>query len=228
MVLTVTTLVHGYYNHVGLGSKLYPSNMSHILTKDLTQFMQSLSQVCQNWASKRKVLLERVQIAHNNSQWLCTINHRCTTCKDKNSCTLTLIIILYDTGCFSSVHSITNKPVKCPLVTLYVRRVMAVQIILMTALAMIIIILTNDHYLLFLAEINIKQQDGFKLRKLFSCQFSWSSFTLWVNYKKENINTQAFSNVKLLNVSYKMLHWTAKTLGIMITMISMGGIMLYM
>ena len=88
--------------------------------------------------------------------------------------------------------------------------------------------LTNDHYLLFLAEINIKQQDGFKLRKLISCQFSWSSFTLWVNYKKENINTQAFSNVKLLNVSYKMLHWTAKTLGIMITMISMGGIMLYM
>ena len=79
---------------------------------------------------------------------------------------------------------------------------MTVQIILMTALAVIIIILTNDHYLLFLAEINIKQQDGFKLRKLFSCQFSWSSFILWVNYKTENINTEAFSYVKLFNVSY--------------------------
>ena len=42
MVLTVTTAVHGYYNRVGLGLKVYPSNMSHILNKDLTRFMQSL------------------------------------------------------------------------------------------------------------------------------------------------------------------------------------------
>ena len=36
---------------LGLGLKLYPVNMQHILNKDLTQYMQSLSQVCQNWVS---------------------------------------------------------------------------------------------------------------------------------------------------------------------------------
>ena len=41
MVLSVTviTVVHGYYNHVGLGVKVYPSNMSNILNEDLTRFM---------------------------------------------------------------------------------------------------------------------------------------------------------------------------------------------
>ena len=31
---------------LGLGSKLYPSNMQRTLNKDLTRFMQSLSRVC--------------------------------------------------------------------------------------------------------------------------------------------------------------------------------------
>ena len=40
MVLPVTTVVHDYYSHVGLGLKLYPSNMSHILNKDFTVFLK--------------------------------------------------------------------------------------------------------------------------------------------------------------------------------------------
>ena len=43
---------------LGLGGKLYPSNMSRMLKKDLTRFMQGLSRVRQNRASERKVLLE--------------------------------------------------------------------------------------------------------------------------------------------------------------------------
>ena len=42
---------------LGLGSKLYPSNILRMLNKDVTRFMQSLSQVHQNWASERKTLL---------------------------------------------------------------------------------------------------------------------------------------------------------------------------
>ena len=42
---------------LGLGSKLYPSNMQRILKKDLTQFTESLSRVRQNQASQRKALL---------------------------------------------------------------------------------------------------------------------------------------------------------------------------
>ena len=41
----------------GLGWRLYPGNMQHALDKDLTRFMQSLSQERQNRASKRKALL---------------------------------------------------------------------------------------------------------------------------------------------------------------------------
>ena len=37
--VTVITVVHGCYNHVGLFVKAYPSNMSRILNKDLTRFM---------------------------------------------------------------------------------------------------------------------------------------------------------------------------------------------
>ena len=33
---------------LGLGSKLYPSNMPHMLNKDLTRFVQRLSRVRQN------------------------------------------------------------------------------------------------------------------------------------------------------------------------------------
>ena len=42
---------------LGLGSKLYPSNMQRILKKDLTQFTESLSRVRQSQASQRKALL---------------------------------------------------------------------------------------------------------------------------------------------------------------------------
>ena len=47
----------------------------------------------------------------------------------------------------------------------------------------------NLNYLLFLAEINIKQQNGFKLRKLFPCQFIWISSTLSVNWKRKKRHT---------------------------------------
>ena len=39
---------------LGLGLKLYPSNMLHMLYKDLTQLMQSLSWVLQNQGIKHK------------------------------------------------------------------------------------------------------------------------------------------------------------------------------
>ena len=42
---------------LSLGSELYSSNIKHMLTKGLSGFMQSLSQVHQNWAQKRKALL---------------------------------------------------------------------------------------------------------------------------------------------------------------------------
>ena len=42
----------------GLGSVLWePSNPQHMLIKDLTPFMQGLSQVCQKQTSERKALL---------------------------------------------------------------------------------------------------------------------------------------------------------------------------
>ena len=41
-----------------LGGKLCPSNMSRVLKKDLTRFMQGLSRVRKNRAKERKVLLE--------------------------------------------------------------------------------------------------------------------------------------------------------------------------
>ena len=42
---------------LGLGWKLYPSNMQRMLNKDLPRFIQSLSRARQNRASDRKVLL---------------------------------------------------------------------------------------------------------------------------------------------------------------------------
>ena len=39
---------------LGLGSKLYPSDMQRMLKKDLTRLMQSLSRIRQNRASERK------------------------------------------------------------------------------------------------------------------------------------------------------------------------------
>ena len=42
---------------LGLGSKLYPSNMPRMLKKDLTRSKQSLSRVRQNRASKKKASL---------------------------------------------------------------------------------------------------------------------------------------------------------------------------
>ena len=41
---------------LGLGSKLYPSNMQRMLNKDLTRFKQSHSRVHQNQACERKAL----------------------------------------------------------------------------------------------------------------------------------------------------------------------------
>ena len=41
MVITEPSIASAWL--LGLGSKLYPINMSHILKKVLTQFMQSLS-----------------------------------------------------------------------------------------------------------------------------------------------------------------------------------------
>lgn len=42
---------------LGLGSKLYPSNKQHMLCKDLTPFMHSLSWERQSRASERKALI---------------------------------------------------------------------------------------------------------------------------------------------------------------------------
>ena len=42
---------------LGLGSKVYPSNMQRMLNKGFTRVKHSLSRVRQNWASKRKSLL---------------------------------------------------------------------------------------------------------------------------------------------------------------------------
>ena len=42
---------------LGLGSKLYPSNMPRMLNKDLSRFMQSLSRESQKKGSASRVLL---------------------------------------------------------------------------------------------------------------------------------------------------------------------------
>ena len=42
---------------LGLGSKLYPSNMPCMLNKDPTRFVRRLSRVCQNQTSKKKAPL---------------------------------------------------------------------------------------------------------------------------------------------------------------------------
>ena len=60
---------------LGLGSKLYPSNMPCMLNKDLSRFMQSLSRIRQNRASGRKTLLARVE------NWQLTVS----TSSDKHS-----------------------------------------------------------------------------------------------------------------------------------------------
>ena len=54
--MTEPIVPHGL---LGLGSKLYDSNMQRMLNKDLTQFKQSLTWVPQNEASKSKALLAR-------------------------------------------------------------------------------------------------------------------------------------------------------------------------
>ena len=43
---------------LGLGLKLYPSNLERMLNKDFTRLMQSLSRVRKNRPSERKPLLE--------------------------------------------------------------------------------------------------------------------------------------------------------------------------
>ena len=58
---------------LGLGSKLHPRNMPRMLNKNLTRFIHSLSQVRQNRARERKVLLAgwnygsfvTIRIVHN-------------------------------------------------------------------------------------------------------------------------------------------------------------------
>ena len=55
MVITMPTEASAQL--VGLGSKLYPRNILHMLNKDLTLFMQSLSQVRWDQMSKKKALL---------------------------------------------------------------------------------------------------------------------------------------------------------------------------
>ena len=49
---------------LGLGSKLYPRNMQHMLKRDLVRFMQFFSRVRQNRESKRKVLLVGCSFFH--------------------------------------------------------------------------------------------------------------------------------------------------------------------
>ena len=42
---------------LSLGSKMYPSDIQHMLNKDFTRFMQSLSRIRQNRVSERKAVL---------------------------------------------------------------------------------------------------------------------------------------------------------------------------
>ena len=68
---------------LGLGSKLYPSNMQRMLNKDFTGFMQSLFRVHQNRASERKAPLagcQRVRfIRHrpDNPMYLTRSGYQC-------------------------------------------------------------------------------------------------------------------------------------------------------
>ena len=55
--MVITELTVASTRLLGLGSKLDPSNKACMLNKDLTQFMQSLSQEHQNRASERETLL---------------------------------------------------------------------------------------------------------------------------------------------------------------------------
>ena len=64
MVMTDPIVPHGRL--LGLGSKLYDSNMQRMLNKDLTQFKQSLTWVPQNGASKRKALLARWPLGNSH------------------------------------------------------------------------------------------------------------------------------------------------------------------
>ena len=50
---------------LGMGSRLYPSNMQRVLNKDLTQFRQSLSRVRQNLESERKALLAGLSVVRS-------------------------------------------------------------------------------------------------------------------------------------------------------------------
>ena len=45
---------------LGLGSKLYSSKMQCMINKDLTWFMQSLSEEWQNWVTKKRLLWQGV------------------------------------------------------------------------------------------------------------------------------------------------------------------------
>ena len=58
---------------LGLGLKLYPSKMLHMLNKDLTQFMQSLSWVLQNQATKHKGSDGRVLEKKLQKMFICSM-----------------------------------------------------------------------------------------------------------------------------------------------------------
>ena len=64
-----------WWRLLDLGSKLYPGNMQHMLNKDLTWLVKSLSRVQQNWASQRKAPLagwerdnleQKISVCKNN------------------------------------------------------------------------------------------------------------------------------------------------------------------
>ena len=66
---------------LGLGSRLYPSNMQRMLNKDLTQFKQSLSRVRQNLESERKALLVGLSVVRSFGDFI----DSCRNSTDQNS-----------------------------------------------------------------------------------------------------------------------------------------------
>ena len=98
---------------LGLGSKLYPSNMPRMLNKDLSRFMLSLSRIRRNRASGRKTLLARVE---NWQLTVSTSNEQRSFCKESLERLLEMpfrqILFLFCTG---SMNDTTNLLLHHPL-----------------------------------------------------------------------------------------------------------------
>ena len=66
---------------LGLGSRLYPSNMQRMLNKDLTHIKQSLSRVRQNLESERQALLAGLSVVRSFGDFI----DSCRNSNEQNS-----------------------------------------------------------------------------------------------------------------------------------------------